>query len=1180
MATSTRQTNLFVSENWQKVYQTFKSADFQSYDFETLRTTMISYLRKQFPEDFNDFTESSEYIALIDLIAFFGQSLAYRQDLNARENFLETAQRRDSILRLANLLSYQPKRNTPASGLLKIVSVSTTEEVYDSNNNNLSERTIFWNDPVNSDYEEQYNTIINASLTSAQRVGKPALEKTIGSIKTQQYELNLIPGTQPYLPFNASVNSGEFTFELVNGTIAGQDYIYEKAPTPGSTYNLLYRTDGKGNASTNTGFFAYFKQGELGQSDFELTSGLPNLTFDLDFDNINNTDVWLYAINDDGSIGDEWTKVPSVSGSNVIYNSLSQSNRKLYSVESRVNDQIKLVFGDGVFADIPKGRFRCYYRQSAGSTYALKSNDIQDIQLSFNYVSRSNQQETMTLALSLQQGVNTASRNESLARIKQLAPQAYYTQNRMINGEDYNIYPLTRFTSIIKSKAVNRASSGISRFLDVKDNTGKFSSTNIFSDDGVFYKEYTNKKDTFSFTNDNEIINTIKTVLEPNIASKEMYHFYLDKFAPKVFTTTAKWVQVTATATTCTGYFIDENNEVLQISNTTNLNQYLSLNSMIKFLPTTGYHFMKNGSMMLGTDLNHLGASSDIWSSIKLIDNDGIGTKGAGYKSTGVGAVTLNEVVPTGATVEKAFPKWVSDLPVALETTIKNDIKEYKDFGLRYDYNTATWHIITSDNLAVDKEYNDSNTGSTTGAKLDASWMIQFTTNGETYTMRSRQLDYYFASREETRFYFDKSVKIYDSVTGSTIKDRCTVLKINNKPTSHSPLERDYPLDITDMVTEVDGYKDNTKVKVTFGDADNDSVTDNPEMFAKIVGTDDASGSAKDRKFVFFKRFLDYDNIERYQPIVDTTVNHEYKTLKEVSAVINLYNEGQVFYLVSENKFVELVRDNTNTLITTFPVSPGTEINAGNVLPAVKNAYKVFVGRNDLKFQYKHNAPNNRRIDPSPSNIIDMYILTQAYSDSYREWILDSTEKVIKPTLPTAESLRTSFSSIEDSKSISDTLIYHSAKFKPLFGSKADTSLQASFKVVKNTGSGISDSEVKSALIDAINSYFAIANWDFGDTFYFSELSAFLHNALATRINSVVIVPKSTSQVFGSLFQIRSNYDEILISGATVDDVEIIDSITASKIQAGGTISSLDTTVDTTSQAASSSSSTSGGSGY
>ena len=205
-----------------------------------------------------------------------------------------------------------------------------------------------------------------------------------------------------------------------------------------------------------------------------------------------------------------------------------------------------------------------------------------------------------------------------------------------------------------------------------------------------------------------------------------------------------------------------------------------------------------------------------------------------------------------------------------------------------------------------------------------------------------------------------------------------------------------------------------------------------------------------------------------------------------------------------------------------------------------------------------------------------MYILTQSYADLYREWIIDSTTSVTKPNEPTAEELRTSFNSIEDSKSISDTIIYHSAKFKPLFGPNADTSLQASFKVVKNPNIGISDSEIKASVIDAINTYFHVSNWDFGDTFYFSELGAYLHNSLATKISSVVIVPKSTSQVFGSLFQIRSNHDEVLINGATVDDVEIIDSITATKIQAGGSIASLQTTTNTTASAVT----TSGSSSY
>ena len=97
---------LLVAEDWTKIYQSFKNAEFKSYDFETLRRTMVTYLRENYPEDFNDYVDSSEYIAIIDLIAFLGQNLSFRVDLNARENFLETAERRESVLRLARLINY------------------------------------------------------------------------------------------------------------------------------------------------------------------------------------------------------------------------------------------------------------------------------------------------------------------------------------------------------------------------------------------------------------------------------------------------------------------------------------------------------------------------------------------------------------------------------------------------------------------------------------------------------------------------------------------------------------------------------------------------------------------------------------------------------------------------------------------------------------------------------------------------------------------------------------------------------------------------------------------------------------------------------------------------------------------------------------------------------------------
>jgi hypothetical protein len=49
-------------------------------------------------------------------------------------------------------------------------------------------------------------------------------------------------------------------------------------------------------------------------------------------------------------------------------------------------------------------------------------------------------------------------------------------------------------------------------------------------------------------------------------------------------------------------------------------------------------------------------------------------------------------------------------------------------------------------------------------------------------------------------------------------------------------------------------------------------------------------------------------------------------------------------------------------------------------------------------------------------------------------------------------------------------------------------------------------------------------------------------------------VPKADNLYFGSLFEISCEKDEIFVSGATVDDIEIITSITASKIKSNGAI--------------------------
>ena len=206
MSATGRQNNLFLAEDWKKIYQTFKNADFTSYDFENMRRVMIQYLRENYPEDFNDYIESSEYLSLIDLVAFLGQSIAFRVDLNARENFLELAERRDSVLRLARLISYNAKRNIAAQGLLKFSTIQTTESVIDSNGRNLAGQVITWNDPSNSNWYDQFIKVMNSAMSINQQFGNPSDKSTIYGIPTEQYRFSAANTDVPVYSFTKTVS--------------------------------------------------------------------------------------------------------------------------------------------------------------------------------------------------------------------------------------------------------------------------------------------------------------------------------------------------------------------------------------------------------------------------------------------------------------------------------------------------------------------------------------------------------------------------------------------------------------------------------------------------------------------------------------------------------------------------------------------------------------------------------------------------------------------------------------------------------------------------------------------------------------------------------------------------------------------------------------------------------------
>ena len=174
-----------------------------------------------------------------------------------------------------------------------------------------------------------------------------------------------------------------------------------------------------------------------------------------------------------------------------------------------------------------------------------------------------------------------------------------------------------------------------------------------------------------------------------------------------------------------------------------------------------------------------------IWATVTAVILDGTNS-GLGNLADGSGPVALNNFVPTGALATQVIPKLVTDFPSSLVNSMIQQIELFRNFGLGYD-NTGnvtgtpgTWYIITSTNLAADAAFSLVNAGSTVGANLDASWMIQFVTDGVSYTVTSRSLQYVFASVIQTRFTFDGSEEIYDSRTGLVINDFVKILKSNS----------------------------------------------------------------------------------------------------------------------------------------------------------------------------------------------------------------------------------------------------------------------------------------------------------------------------------------------------------------------------------------------------------------
>ena len=110
--------------------------------------------------------------------------------------------------------------------MLKFESVSTSEDIVDSNGTNLSNQTVLWNDPANTNWREQFEKVLNAALPVNSIVGRPIKKDTVEGVPTYQYRFDASNTDVPVYTFSKNVDGKNMQFQVVSTDVNNLSLIH------------------------------------------------------------------------------------------------------------------------------------------------------------------------------------------------------------------------------------------------------------------------------------------------------------------------------------------------------------------------------------------------------------------------------------------------------------------------------------------------------------------------------------------------------------------------------------------------------------------------------------------------------------------------------------------------------------------------------------------------------------------------------------------------------------------------------------------------------------------------------------------------------------------------------------------------------------------------------------------
>jgi hypothetical protein len=92
-------------------------------DFNTLKAQLINFAKTYYPNTYNDFSETSPGLMLIEMSSYIGDILSFYLDNQIQENFTQFAKQRKNLLALAYNFGYRPKVTTASTVILDVYQI-------------------------------------------------------------------------------------------------------------------------------------------------------------------------------------------------------------------------------------------------------------------------------------------------------------------------------------------------------------------------------------------------------------------------------------------------------------------------------------------------------------------------------------------------------------------------------------------------------------------------------------------------------------------------------------------------------------------------------------------------------------------------------------------------------------------------------------------------------------------------------------------------------------------------------------------------------------------------------------------------------------------------------------------------------------------------------------------------